>query len=70
MQDEKVGFSSLNSTVPVWCSSCFLQIAPYDLGHVQEGKNYHRTCFRKVNIRAKAGKDLDAGKQKLGTERN
>jgi hypothetical protein len=56
MQGEKDSSPSLNSTVPIWCSSCFLRISPYDLSHVQDGKNYHRTCFRKISIRTKAAK--------------
>jgi len=33
---------------PVWCSECYLRIAPYDLRTVFRGKDYHRHCFKKM----------------------
>jgi len=40
----------------ILCSGCLLQISASDLWHVYEGKNYHRTCFRKLNFRLKTAK--------------
>jgi hypothetical protein len=34
--------------IPVWCNSCFIRIAPYDLRTVHHGKDYHRVCFAKT----------------------
>jgi hypothetical protein len=42
--------------LPVWCNSCFIRIAPYDLRTVHHGKDYHRVCFAKIRGSAKAGK--------------
>ena len=56
MQREKNGTSNHVSVLPILCSGCLLQISASDLWHVHEGKNYHRTCFRKLNFRLRAGK--------------
>ena len=34
---------------PVWCSSCYIRIAPYDRRTAHQGKEYHSSCFRKIN---------------------
>jgi hypothetical protein len=41
------------STLPIWCNSCYIRIAPYDLRTVHRGKDYHRVCLDKIHGSAK-----------------
>lgn len=43
--------------LPVWCSSCYIRIAPYDLKTVHRGKDYHRICYAKIHGSSKMGKN-------------
>jgi hypothetical protein len=42
--------------LPIWCNRCYVRIAPYDLRTVHHGKDYHRTCFAKIQGTSKARK--------------
>jgi len=56
MRSLKVKTPIATGPLPVWCSSCFIRIAPYDLRTVHHGKNYHRICYAKIQGSAKARK--------------
>ncbi|HET9130697.1 MAG TPA: hypothetical protein VFO86_07115 [Terriglobia bacterium] len=43
----------------VWCSQCYIRIAPTEERHTNGAKVYHARCFSKiapVRVRAKAAK--------------
>ena len=56
MRTLKAKTPTATGPIPVWCSSCFIRIAPYDLRTVHHGKDYHRKCFAKIRPASRAGK--------------
>jgi hypothetical protein len=42
--------------LPVWCHSCYIRIAPYDRRTAHQGKEYHSSCFTKINSSSKSGR--------------
>jgi len=56
MRTLKAKSRNATGALPIWCNSCFIRIAPYDLRTVHRGKDYHRVCLDKIHISAKSGK--------------
>jgi hypothetical protein len=57
MRNLKAKTRNSSGPLPIWCNSCFIRIAPYDLRTVHRGKDYHRACLDKMNGSRKTGKN-------------